>query len=113
MQSRFEIRPIVLILFVLAFAFGSIACGSPSEKSTTTGNPTNITPASPSPASSASVTTADNRGMSHGGIMASSSDAASAPYDLQFIDTMSVHHGNAVDMAKLAAAKAQHPELRR
>ncbi len=44
--------------------------------------------------------------------MASSPDAASAPYDLQFIDTMSVHHGNAIDMAKMAAAKAQHPELK-
>lgn len=42
----------------------------------------------------------------------SSKDAASVPYDLQFIDTMMVHHQSAVDMAKLAATKAQHTELK-
>jgi uncharacterized protein (DUF305 family) len=44
--------------------------------------------------------------------MQSSSGAASAPYDLQFIDTMSAHHKGAVDMAMLAEKRALHPELK-
>jgi uncharacterized protein (DUF305 family) len=42
----------------------------------------------------------------------SSPNAAAAPYDLQFLDTMSSHHQGAVDMAKTAIEKAQHPELK-
>ncbi len=41
-----------------------------------------------------------------------SSKEASAPYDLQFIDTMVAHHQSAVDMAKMAESKAQHAELK-
>ncbi len=44
--------------------------------------------------------------------MTSSPNAASAPYDLQFNDTMSAHHRSAIEMAKLAEAKAQHAELK-
>ena len=44
--------------------------------------------------------------------MQSSPNAASAPYDLQFIDTMSVHHQGAVDMSMLVETRAQHPELK-
>ena len=44
--------------------------------------------------------------------MKSDPNAASAPYDLQFLDTMSRHHQSAVDMAKAAVEKAQHPELK-
>ncbi|MDQ6786620.1 MAG: DUF305 domain-containing protein [Acidobacteriota bacterium] len=51
----------------------------------------------------------DMSGMSD---MKSSPNAASAPYDLQFLDTMSAHHQSAVDMAKTAVEKAQHPELK-
>ena len=42
----------------------------------------------------------------------SSPNAANVPYDLQFIDTMSAHHREAIDMAKIAEAKAQHTELK-
>ena len=35
-----------------------------------------------------------------------------APYDLQFIDTMSMHHQHGIDMAKLAVSKAHNMELR-
>lgn len=37
---------------------------------------------------------------------------AEAPYDLQFIDNMTMHHQDAVDMAKLAQARAKNPELK-
>lgn len=46
------------------------------------------------------------------GHMQSSPNAASAPFDLQFIDTMTAHHQGAVDMAMLAETRAQHPELK-
>jgi uncharacterized protein (DUF305 family) len=35
-----------------------------------------------------------------------------APYDLQFIDTMSMHHQHGIDMAKMAVSKANSAELR-
>ncbi len=44
--------------------------------------------------------------------MKSSPNAAAQPYDLQFLDTMTHHHQGAVDMAKMALAKSQNPELK-
>lgn len=44
--------------------------------------------------------------------MKSSPDAARQPYDLQFIDTMTAHHQGAIEMARPAATKAQHSELK-
>lgn len=38
--------------------------------------------------------------------------ATAAPYDLQFIDTMSKHHQSAVDMAAMASSKVTLPELK-
>ena len=59
----------------------------------------------PSPAASPTMA-----GMSD--MMKSSPNAASAPYDLQFIDTMSMHHQSAIDMAQMAQMQAQQPELK-
>lgn len=44
--------------------------------------------------------------------MTSTPNASDAPYDLQYIDTMTAHHRGAIGMAKMAEAKAQHPELK-
>ncbi len=44
-------------------------------------------------------------------MMKSSPNAADAPYDLQFLDTMIAHHEGAVMMAKVIDGKALHPEL--
>lgn len=46
-------------------------------------------------------------------MMESSPNAASAPYEVQFIDTMIVHHQGAIDMAQLVQTRAQHPELKK
>lgn len=43
--------------------------------------------------------------------MESAPNAAEAPFDLQFIDTMIVHHQGAVDMAKMALNSTKNPEL--
>ncbi|OGS95843.1 MAG: hypothetical protein A3K04_12145 [Gallionellales bacterium RBG_16_56_9] len=42
----------------------------------------------------------------------SSPDAAKAPYDLQFLDIMSVHHKSAVHMAQLVGQRSAHEELK-
>lgn len=44
--------------------------------------------------------------------MKSSPNAASAPYDLQFLDTMSAHHQSAIEMAQTVVGKTQKPELK-
>jgi uncharacterized protein (DUF305 family) len=38
--------------------------------------------------------------------------AADAPYDLQFLDTMTAHHQQAVEMAEMAVDRAARPELK-
>src|SRR5215213_11032643 len=45
------------------------------------------------------------------GAMHSSPNAAAAPYDLQFLDTMMAHHNGAVDMAVGTEKQAAHPEI--
>jgi len=44
--------------------------------------------------------------------MKSSPNAASQPYDLQFLDTMTHHHQGAIDMAETAVKKTQNQELK-
>lgn len=53
-----------------------------------------------------------NMSMDHSA-MKSSPNAASRPYDLQFIDTMTAHHKGAVDMAKMVDGKTQNPEIKK
>lgn len=53
----------------------------------------------------------DMSGMNHSD-MKSSPNAASQPYDLQFIDTMTHHHQGAIDMAKMALTKSNNAELK-
>ena len=43
--------------------------------------------------------------------MKSDPNAASQPYDLQFIDTMTAHHQSAIDMAKMVDGRTQNPGL--
>lgn len=52
-----------------------------------------------------------NSNMNHSN-MKSDANAANAPYDLQFIDTMTAHHQGAVEMAKLVDARTQRTELK-
>jgi uncharacterized protein (DUF305 family) len=62
-----------------------------------------------------SNTAANHSGMDHSKMdhsaMKSSPNAASAPYDLQFLDTMIVHHQGAIHMAEPARAKGHHAEI--
>ncbi len=54
-----------------------------------------------------------NHDMSGMSDMKSSPNAASAPYDLQFLDTMTHHHQGAVDMAKMVLMKSNNDELKK
>jgi uncharacterized protein (DUF305 family) len=45
--------------------------------------------------------------------MKSSPDAASQPYDLQFIDTMAHHHEGAIQMSEMVLRKSQNEELKK
>ena len=45
--------------------------------------------------------------------MKSDPNAASQPYDLQFIDTMTAHHKEAVNMAKMVDDRTQNPEMKK
>ena len=40
-------------------------------------------------------------------------DAATAPYDLQFLDTMTAHHQGAVDMARMVSGKTENADLKK
>jgi uncharacterized protein (DUF305 family) len=104
----------LLVLFLILSAIAGAACAP--------GN---------SVANSNSTTQTEHSNMSHGEMnhngtgpqhaspgtmdhsaMTSSPNASSAPYDLQYIDTMLAHHQGAIEMAKMAETKAQHPELK-
>lgn len=67
-------------------------------------------------AKNAANSDADHTNMDHGGsdhsTMKSSPNAASAPYDLQFIDTMIAHHQGAIDMSKPCPTNARHDEIK-
>lgn len=53
-----------------------------------------------------------NMPTNHSG-MKSDANAASAPYDLQFIDTMTAHHTSALDMAKMVDGRTENPDLKK
>ena len=90
---------------ILAFAVVGFGCGGSTNNNTSHAGMNHN-----------SNTAVDHSKMDHGGtdhsMMQSSPNAASAPYDLQFLDTMIVHHQGAVDMAVPCGAKAQHGEIK-
>ncbi len=54
----------------------------------------------------------NHNGMSHN-LITSDADAATAPFDLQFIDTMTHHHEGAIEMSGLALKKSSNEELKK
>jgi uncharacterized protein (DUF305 family) len=87
--------------YILAISLGCFVCSTAlfaQEKAA-------MKPSASMPMSSASGGMEDSS-------MMSSKDASKAPYDLQFLDTMAMHHQSAVDMAKLVDDRAEQPELK-
>lgn len=95
----------IVLCLVAVLAFGA-ACDTENRPATnspeTAGH--NTGPAR------ANNSASDHSQMGHSS-MQSSPNAASAPYDLQFLDTMTAHHQGAVDMAKAIDGRAQHAEI--
>lgn len=124
MNTRFKAS---LIVITLALTLAACAAPQQSNVNTTISNTANRNAAAqPSPQASVVGGSMDHGSMNHGNMnhsamdhptmdhadMKSSPNAASAPYDLQFLDTMIPHHQGAVDMARPAVERAQHTELR-
>ena len=108
---------LIAVLFLIT-AFGG-ACSS--QSSSTNGNSHsgmnhNSTNSNSMNSSSMNSNSTDHQNMNHEGMdhseMKSSPNAAAAPFDLQFLDTMIAHHQGAIDMAKMAETKANRAELK-
>jgi uncharacterized protein (DUF305 family) len=104
-------KKLFLIVFTGIFAIAFTACqSSQTTKSNTNQNNSTMNMNDTNQNSVAE----DLKSMKNmkGSIMENSPDAASAPYDLQFLDTMAAHHQGAVDMAKPIVAKSDNAELK-
>ena len=53
-----------------------------------------------------------NMNITRGSTLQSSPNATDAPYDLQFLDTMTAHHQSAIEMAKPIDAKSDNAEIK-
>ncbi len=110
------------ILAALLLAVTSLVGAACSTSPQTNVNNRNAATTNTTPAPAGNMSNMNHGNMNHGAMpgtggmdhsnMQSSPNAASQPYDLQFIDTMVIHHQGAIDMARMAITKAQHTELR-
>ncbi|MBA3320581.1 MAG: DUF305 domain-containing protein [Pyrinomonadaceae bacterium] len=116
MRKIFNNNFVLGAVLVSAATLTGAACDTATNTNTNgnTATTTNAT-SSPSPVMSPSGNMSNmNNNMSGMGSMnmQSSPNAASQPYDLQFIDTMIAHHQSAIDMARPAETKSQRAELK-
>ena len=116
-------KTLILLTFLSVAAFALAGCQTATNTTTTNTNTRADTAVATSNANSMgnmsgmnhnSMMTGANHNMSsmNHSDMKSSPNAASQPYDLQFIDTMTHHHQGALDMAKTAVEKTQNQELK-
>jgi len=99
MHKNYSKCAVVATLFVIVAATLGTGCkGKEGKDSSAVADKSPAPPASPM--------------AGHGAMMSSSPSAANAPFDLQFIDTMTAHHQGAIDMAQTAESKAQKAELK-
>ncbi|HJU47965.1 MAG TPA: DUF305 domain-containing protein [Gaiellaceae bacterium] len=120
MGPRFLSSRIFFATLLISIGVAAAACGSADNTTRTTTTTANETTASGGPAATASPSVAASppgklNGAGEAGsghMMESSPGAASAPYDLQFLDTMSAHHQGAVEMAMVAETKSGREELK-
>jgi uncharacterized protein (DUF305 family) len=96
---------ILLILTLIAANMATAGCGASTSTTTNTAANTVNT------GTAGHTMGHDMSNMDHS-MMQSSPNAATAPYDLQFLDTMIHHHEGAVEMSSLAEQKAGHSEIK-
>jgi uncharacterized protein (DUF305 family) len=101
-------KRLLLITFTAIFAIGFTACES-SETAESNINQTNSATEANQNSVMEDFMSMKNR---KGSMKESSPDAANAPYDLQFLDTMIEHHQDAVKMAKPIVEKTDKAELK-
>ncbi len=105
------ILTIVLSLTAVIFA----ACGQTSTNNSTNRNSMMMNSNSPMNMNGMnhnSMSMNSNMPMDHSD-MKSDANAASQPYDLQFLDTMTAHHTGAVEMAKMVDGRTQNSDLKK
>lgn len=101
---------LTIALTVAAIAFA--ACNQTASNGNSAANHGGMNHTASNATNHNSMATNSNMpGMDHGS-MQSSPNAASAPYDLQFIDTMTDHHQGAIEMAEMALTKTGNAELK-
>lgn len=115
MKTRFYVG----LIMTAAIAVSGAACTQPAANgnSAMNHNGMNHNGTVMNSNSSMNINGMDHNAMNHTGMdhssMQSSPNAASQPYDLQFLDTMVDHHQGAVDMAKMALTKSRNEELKK
>jgi uncharacterized protein (DUF305 family) len=100
-------KKLLLITFTAIFALGFTACQS-SETAESNINQNNSAEANQNSVTEDLMSMKNRKGS----VKESSPDAANAPYDLQFLDTMIEHHQDAVNMAKPIVEKTDNRELK-
>ena len=101
----------ILLATITLLAVIGFGCGTQAPMTNTNSYMAMNSNASNTPMNGNSMQGMNNGNMDHS-MMQSSPNAASAPYDLQFLDTMIAHHQGAVDMAGPCATKAKHAEIK-
>jgi len=102
------VKKITLGLALLALT--NAACQSNATTSTNKSTNQVVINSNGNPPAAINHNSMNHDAMNHSD-MQSSPNAANAPYDLQFLDTMIAHHTGAVDMAKPVTAQTQNKEL--
>lgn len=117
-KNAASIAPAVLLLGLAIFAGACQNAANTTSVSTANANQsanaanqTNSSAARDSHGSHATMNH-DMAGMNHAEMMTSDANAASQPYDLQFLDTMTAHHQGAVEMAEMILRKSSNAELK-
>lgn len=105
-------RILTIILGVAAIGFAG--CNQPAGNGNTTANHNGMMNGNSMANHNSMPVNASHKisGMHDPAMKASDPNAASQPYDLQFIDTMSEHHQGAINMAEIAIKKTQNAELK-
>lgn len=124
MSMKF-MQPISLRTGFLALTFVALAslsgvltaCSKASQSGSTTSGNQSQAQNSPATEANGKQDMMQGGGMNHGSgmnhSMAMDLGPADANYDLRFIDAMTPHHQGAVEMAKEALTKSQHPEIKK
>lgn len=99
-------KTILLTVVLSGFAMAFAACGGPATNRSMNHNSSMNT----NGMNHNSAAMNSNMAMDHSQ-MKSDPNAASQPYDLQFIDTMTKHHQEAVAMARLADGRTQNADV--